>query len=132
MVAAPRDFKAFVKMFEDGHESVLETILHDRCQLLRYAPPTIELNAGDAPADFASRLSACLKEWTGERWTVTLTTSPGMPSLKAQAEAEAAAKRARVMADPAVRAVFEVFPDAELVDYEIGDPTETESSRSAQ
>jgi DNA polymerase-3 subunit gamma/tau len=129
---APRDFKAFVKMFEDGHESVLETILHDRCQLLRYAPPTIELNAGDAPADFASRLGACLKEWTGERWTVTLTTSPGMPSLKAQAEAEAAAKRARVMADPAVRAVFEVFPDAELVDYEIGDTPETESSRSAQ
>ncbi len=129
---APRDFRAFVKMFEDGHESVLETILHDRCQLLRYAPPMIELNAGDAPADFASRLAACLKEWTGERWTVTLTTSPGMPSLKSQVEAEAAAKRARVMADPAVKAVFEVFPDAELVDYEIGDLSETESSRSAQ
>jgi DNA polymerase III subunit gamma/tau len=115
----PVSFAALVKLFETNHESVLEAMLHDHCQPVRFAPPVLELNTGgQTPADFASRIGQRLKEWTGVRWTITLSSAGGEPTLRARAEAAAAAERASVLADPNVRAVFEAFPDAELVSYE--------------
>ena len=105
-------------------------MLHDHCQLVRFAPPVLELNAGgQMPADFASRVGQRLAEWTGVRWTISLSAAGGEASLRAQAEATSAAERAAVLADPNVRALFEAFPDAELIGYERRD--DEDSARNA-
>jgi DNA polymerase-3 subunit gamma/tau len=127
----PLNFRALVKLFDDNREPVLEAMLHDHCQLVRFAPPVLELNAnGPMPADFASRVAQRLGEWTGVRWTITMSSSAGEPSLRAQEEARVAAERAAVMADPNVRAVLAAFPDAELISYERG-PTAVSETRNA-
>jgi DNA polymerase-3 subunit gamma/tau len=128
----PGDFRSLVALFERNKEPVLEAFLHDHCQLVRFAPPVLEINAGErVPADFASRVTARLAEWTGTRWTIGITTSPGQPSLRAQTEARQAAERARVLADAGVRAVFAAFPEAELVGYELDDTAADETARNA-
>jgi DNA polymerase-3 subunit gamma/tau len=116
-LALPTSFEALVRLFEDTREPVLATLLHDRVRLVRYAPPLLELaRAGDLPADFASRVAACLEAWTGARVTIAFAAEGGAPTLR---EAEAAA-RAALPADPALKPLFDAFPAARLLDY---DPT---------
>ncbi len=127
----PRDFRSLVKLFEVHRQPVLEQMLHDYCEVVRFAPPLLELNSGgQTPPDFASRVQICLKEWTGERWTIGLTDSRGEPSLRQQEIDAAAARRAAVLADPTVKAVFDAFPDAELIDYD-APPAQDEKTRTA-
>jgi DNA polymerase-3 subunit gamma/tau len=130
--AMPAEFRALVRMFELNREPVLETMLHDQVRLVRFAPPVLEINAGTTtPADFASRVSRCLESWTGVRWTVTLSSTEGEPTLREQEQAALEKERAFVMSDANVRAVFDAFPDAELVEYELGESPSKTQSRSA-
>jgi DNA polymerase-3 subunit gamma/tau len=70
--------------------------------------------APDASPALAQELTQALKAATGKRWMVSVSTAPGQPTL---AEAERMAQNARfekIKADPLVRQIFEIFPDAEL------------------
>jgi DNA polymerase III subunit gamma/tau len=53
---------------------------------------------------------------TGKRWLVERGAGDAQPSLREVAEAAAAAEDARIRSDPLVKAAFEAFPDAELID----------------
>jgi len=68
-----------------------------------------------APRTLAGDLQQKLRDWTGTRWTVSISNEPGQPTL---AEAKKNAKAARiesVMQAPVVRAVLDRFPGAEIV-----------------
>jgi len=68
-----------------------------------------------APRSLAGDLQQKLRDWTGARWTVSISNEPGQPTL---AEAKKNAKAARiesVMQAPVVRAVLDRFPGAEIV-----------------
>ena len=68
-----------------------------------------------APRTLAGDLQQKLKDWTGERWAVSIANSGGAPTL---AEAKQIAKTARfeaVAQEPMVRAVLDRFPGAEIV-----------------
>jgi len=56
-----------------------------------------------------------LGEWTGRRWIVVVSKEQGLPSLRAQAEAEKAEVERGVQADPLVQAVLNRFPGAKIV-----------------
>ncbi|HXR94895.1 MAG TPA: DNA polymerase III subunit gamma/tau [Rhizomicrobium sp.] len=67
-----------------------------------------------APRSLAGDLQQKLRDWTGARWTVSISNEPGQPTL---AEAKKNAKAARiesVMQAPVVRAVLDRFPGAEI------------------
>ena len=66
--------------------------------------------------DPGPELRDALLKATGERWQVELGEGEAMPTLREQAEAEQAARQARIRSDPLVAAAFAAFPDAELVD----------------
>ncbi|MEZ5679960.1 MAG: DNA polymerase III subunit gamma/tau [Erythrobacter sp.] len=64
---------------------------------------------------------------TGKRWAVEMVgDAQGAPSLIEQAEAERAAAAAATRAHPLVKAAFEAFPDAELIENDADAPRRRE------
>jgi DNA polymerase-3 subunit gamma/tau len=74
----------------------------------------IALEASARPT-LVNELSRKLGEWTGKRWMVVVSTEPGAPTLKAQAEAREVELKRGVRANPLVRSVLDRFPGAEIV-----------------
>jgi DNA polymerase-3 subunit gamma/tau len=72
--------------------------------------------APGAPNNLAQRLSARLKEWTGQAWLVGAETGGGAQTLAEIRAVENEAARAEALADPFVRQVMDVFPGAELTE----------------
>jgi len=70
------------------------------------------------PSDFTRDLAASLKALTGLNWDVSISDAESAPSLLQQEHAREAAAKERILATPLVRAAFEAFPEAELIDYE--------------
>ena len=63
----------------------------------------------------AQRLSARLKEWTGERWLLSQAGGGGAESLWEKQKREQREVRASIEQDPFVRGVMDAFPGAEIV-----------------
>jgi DNA polymerase-3 subunit gamma/tau len=84
----------------------------------------IELRAGKlvyelAPGlgdDPGPELRDALLKATGERWQVVAGTGDALPTLRERTEAARAAEDQRIREAPLVKAAFEAFPGAELVD----------------
>ncbi|MGE5765766.1 MAG: DNA polymerase III subunit gamma/tau [Bacteroidota bacterium] len=115
-LAAPESFAAAVALVRDRGESILANHLMDDVHLVHYEPGRVELRVTEAaPANLASRFAAVLEKACGGRWVITISQQPGAETLRHQAKAEEAAKRAAVMQHPLVQAVIETFPDAKLV-----------------
>ena len=113
-------FIQLVALFERKREPVLHTHLVNDVHLVRFEPSRIEFRATpQAPAKLANRVSDLLRQWTGTPWFVTLSTEPGEPTLRAQAEHKAAAERAAVLDHPLVRAVLATFPGAEITQVQL-------------
>jgi DNA polymerase-3 subunit gamma/tau len=117
----PPDFPALVKLLEQKGKHQLAVQLHDQVGLVRYAPPELVLKptrplGGDFPRD----LAAALKTVTGTVWQVALSDEPGEPSLLDQEKMAEERVRSEVLADPAVRAALDAFPDATLESFTKG------------
>jgi len=84
-------------------------------RLVSYAPGRIEFEpAPDAPADLAQRLGRQLAAWTGTRWGVSVVSGGGGSTIADERAREEQALKARAMAHPAIKAVLETFPNAEI------------------
>ncbi len=84
--------------------------------LVKFDPVgSIELHLlAGAPKELANELREKLNAWTGKRWVVALSKTPGeRPIGEVQREREAAELRA-IKDHPAVAAVLRQFPDAEI------------------
>ena len=114
----PADFPALIASLERGGKHQLALQLHDQVGLVRFAPPELVLKpmrplGGDWPRDLATALKAA----TGSSWQVSLSDEAGEPSLLDQEKMAEERVRSEVLADPAVRAAFEAFPDATLESF---------------
>jgi DNA polymerase-3 subunit gamma/tau len=86
-------------------------------RLVSFKPGAIEYEpAPNAPADLPRRLSARLKEWTGQTWLIAAQGGGGAESLYERERREKSEDRARIEADPFVLEVKRVFPGAQLMD----------------
>ena len=114
----PVDFAGLVEKLEASGKHRLGIQLRDHVGLVRFAPGELVLRPlRPLGADFARDLATAAKEATGSNWAVSFTDEGGEPSLH-QKDAMAEEKvRADVLGEPMVRAVLEVFPDAELETY---------------
>ena len=96
--------------------SELRVNLEHNVHLVRLESGLIEIRpTARAPRTLANDLQARLRAATGERWTVSIASQGGAPTL---AEQKLAAKTARfeaVAQEPMVRAVLDRFPGAEIV-----------------
>ncbi|QXQ05596.1 DNA polymerase III subunit gamma/tau [Sphingosinicellaceae bacterium] len=116
----PADYVALVELFAANREPRLAQLLSDEVRLVDFSPPVLTVTTSPSLSpDFAQRVMACLKLWTGERWTVTLARDGGGATLHEQYERRIADERAAVMADPAVLEILAAFPQAELIEVTV-------------
>src|SRR6202008_2115196 len=114
----PESFPAMIEMLANGGKAHIAQQLHDYVGLIRYAPPALEIRpAKPLPSEFNRDLAAALKALTGTTWEVSSPDGPAEPTLLQQEQSREADARDAILATPIVRAAFDAFPEAELVEY---------------
>lgn len=118
VAAAPAmDWAALVDQVDAAGQLRVAQIMRDRVRVIELAPERLVFQQADNfPDDPAPDIREALFKVTGKRWLVERGAGEAQPSLREIAEAAAAAEDARIRSDPLVKAAFEAFPDAELID----------------
>ena len=99
-----------------NHAPVLKVHIENDIHLVRLEPGRLEFRPGPrAPRTLAGDLQQKLRDWTGTRWSVSVTSEGGAPTLAEQKKNAKAARIESVMQAPMVRAVLDRFPGAEIV-----------------
>jgi DNA polymerase-3 subunit gamma/tau len=119
-VAAPQtalqSFEDVVALIDAKRDIVLKLDVSKYMRPVSFRAGAIEFEpAPGAPGNLAQRLSAKLKEWTGQPWLVAAQGGGGAESLMERANREKAAERKAIEADPFVQSVMQAFPGAEIV-----------------
>jgi DNA polymerase III subunit gamma/tau len=111
-----RTFAEVVAAAGQRREAKLKVHLEEHVSLVRFDPAgSIELHLlAGAPKELANELREKLNAWTGKRWMVAVSKTPGEPPLGQVARERAAAEVRDLQNHPAVAAVLRQFPDAEI------------------
>jgi DNA polymerase III subunit gamma/tau len=108
-------FDDVVKLIDSKRDVTLKLDVERFVRLVDFKPGVISFEPGPgAPVNLSQRLSARLREWTGQRWMMELQVG-GAESVHDRKSREAGETRARLESDPFVVALREAFPGAELV-----------------
>ena len=109
-------FADVVRLAGKRREAKLKVHLEEHVSLVKFDPAgSIELNLlPGAPKELANELREKLNLWTQGRWMVAVSKTPGEPPLGEAERARAAAEIAEIRKHPAVAAVLQQFPDAEI------------------
>ncbi|HVV66211.1 MAG TPA: DNA polymerase III subunit gamma/tau [Rhizomicrobium sp.] len=111
-----RALEDIVALAAQNGASVLKVHLENDVHLVRLEPGQIEFRPSPrAPRTLASDLAQKLKDWTGQRWVVSVAREGGGPTIAEQKRSAKAARMESVMQEPLVRAVLDRFPGAEIV-----------------
>ena len=112
-------------MAQKNGAPVLKVHIENDMHLVKLEAGRLEFRPSPrAPRTLAGDLQQRLRDWTGVRWTVSISNEPGQPTLAEQKKSAKAARIESVMQAPVVRAVLDRFPGAEIVavrDVEIQD-----------
>ena len=136
MEAAPaielRSLEDIVALAKAKTARLLATQLESNVHLVSLERCRIEFRPNaQAPKSLATDLAQRLRDWTGERWIVTLASEGGAPTLVESRAAAERAKKDAVSQEPFVRAVLDAFPGAEIIavrDREEPEPPPAEES----
>jgi DNA polymerase-3 subunit gamma/tau len=94
----------------------LKLALERDVRLVRFEQGRVEFSAAPgASPRLAHMLMSRLQEWTGSRWLVAISSTPGALSLKEQKEAKAREILMDAHSDPLVQSVLAAFPGAEII-----------------
>ena len=110
-------FADVVALAADKRDARLMIALEDQVSLVRFdgAAGAIDLYLlPGSPAGLANDLREKLNKWTGRRWVTMLSKTPGERPLGEARREREALERESLKSHPAVAAVLEVFPDAEI------------------
>jgi DNA polymerase-3 subunit gamma/tau len=107
-------FAEVVELASARREAKLKVHLEEHVSLVKFdAVGSIELHLlAGAPKELANELREKLNAWTGKRWMVALSMTPGQPAIGPAQRAREAAEIEALKDHPAVAAVLKQFPDA--------------------
>ena len=113
---AVRSFAEVVELASARREAKLKVHLEEHVSLVKFDPAgSIELHLlAGAPKELANELREKLNAWTGKRWMVALSKAAGERTIGDVLRERAAAELRDVQRHPAVAAVLQQFPDAEI------------------
>ncbi len=114
--AQVRNLEDMVALAARHNAPILRVALENYVHLVHLEPGRIEFRPhARAPRTLAGDLQQKLKDWTGERWTVSIASTGGAPTLAEQKQLAKTARFEAVAQEPLVRAVLDRFPGAEIV-----------------
>lgn len=115
--SAALDWAQLVQKIDDSGQLRVAQMMRDWIRVVELVSGKLRYALTDGLADDPGpELRDALFKLTGERWQVERVTEEGAPTLREIAQAESAAADARLRDHPMVKAAFEAFPDAELLD----------------
>ena len=110
-------FDHVVELIRTNRDVKLLVEVEGGVRLANYQPGRIEFEPHPkAPADLAQRLGQKLQLWTGNRWAVTLVNEGGKETIAEKRDAAEIALRAEAAEHPLLKAVFDAFPSAKIID----------------
>ena len=111
-----RAFADVVALAGARREAKLKVHLEEHVSLVRFDPAgSIELHLlAGAPKELANELREKLNAWTGKRWMVALSKTPGAAAIGQVQRDRTAAEIRDIAKHPAVAAVLQQFPDAQV------------------
>ena len=114
--AEPKSFDELVQI-AFARDVVLHGQLMSAVHLVHFEPGRLEFRPHEsAPPDLANRLGTALRDWTGERWVVSVSGAEGAPTLNQQARTDRETALAQAAEHPLVKAVMRAFPGAVIRD----------------
>ncbi|MDB5459147.1 MAG: dnaX, partial [Caulobacteraceae bacterium] len=109
-------FEDVVALIDAKRDITLKLDVAKFVRPISFRPGAIEFEpAPGAPGNLAQRLSARLKEWTGQPWLVAAQGGGGAESLYEREQRERRAERKAIESDPFVQSVMQAFPGTEIV-----------------
>jgi DNA polymerase-3 subunit gamma/tau len=112
-----RRFEDVVALAGENRAILLKTALERDVRLVRFEEGQIEFALAEGGnRNLAGDLARALSDWTGRRWMVALSSEPGQPTLREQAQAAEREVKANAANHPLVQAVLTRFPGAQIVD----------------
>jgi DNA polymerase-3 subunit gamma/tau len=125
-------FEDLVALADERRDLFMRTALERNVRLVRFEDGRLEIALEPAaPRTLVNDISRKLGEWTGRPWMVVVSSEPGQPTLRAQAEALQAERELGVQADPLVRKVLAKFPGAQIVAVRVGEADALPASAGA-
>jgi DNA polymerase-3 subunit gamma/tau len=120
MSAAPqvqfRGLEDIAALAVANHAPVLKVHIENDMHLVKLEAGRLEFRPSPrAPRTLAGDLQQKLRDWTGARWTVSISNEAGASTLAEAKKSHHAARVEAVMQAPMVRAVLDRFPGAEIV-----------------
>lgn len=117
--SVPDSFTGLIDLLADKGRAHMAQQLHDYAALITYEPGVLTFRpVKPLPSDFTRDLATALNAVTDIKWTVSTADGEAQPSLLQQEQAREIAARDRILATPLVKAAFDAFPEAEMIDYE--------------
>jgi DNA polymerase-3 subunit gamma/tau len=117
MTSAPLDWGVLVQQIDDAGQLRVAQMMRDRIRVIELSQERLIFEQADSYSDDpVPDIRDALFKLTGKRWLVERGAGEAQPSLREAADAEAKAAGDRIRANPLVKAAFEAFPDAELVE----------------
>ncbi len=130
----PQNFQDVIDII--GNVSpILESILIADMRIVSFSAPVIEYqSARQIAASDLKKIADALKEATGAIWTLQEGQGEAKPSISEQAQLDQDAATQAILDTPLVKAAFEAFPDAELLENDTvqGQSESLSESRSSQ
>ncbi|MCA8938305.1 MAG: DNA polymerase III subunit gamma/tau, partial [Planctomycetes bacterium] len=116
-LADPSSFGAVVALAKQHREARLSLHLEEHVSLVKFDRVAGAIDfylLEGAPKELANELREKLNRWTGRRWVVMLSKTPGERPIGEVKREQIAAEIQSLSAHPAVKAVLEAFPDASI------------------
>ncbi|PCI33499.1 MAG: DNA polymerase III subunit gamma/tau [Alphaproteobacteria bacterium] len=114
---SPTSFEELVALFAHHNEASIVFQLNDNAHLKSFAEGRLDIRLKEqAPNNLTGRMIDLLKRWTGKSWIISLTMDKGDETLYEQDLENQRQLRARLMANPLIKAVLDQFPGAKISD----------------
>ncbi|HEU0095470.1 MAG TPA: DNA polymerase III subunit gamma/tau [Rhizomicrobium sp.] len=111
-----RNLEDMVALAAANNAPILKVALENYVHLVSLEPGRLEFRPHTrAPRTLAGDLQQKLKDWTGQRWAVSIASTGGAATLAEQKQATKTARFDHAAQEPMVRAVLDRFPGAEIV-----------------
>lgn len=109
-----RSYADVIAYAQSQRDIRLAHLMESGLRLVHFEKGRIEVNIVHGDNSVAATLAERLRQWTGERWLVSISKAEGAPTLRQQKETRRDELHQEVQDDPLVKATLEAFPGARI------------------